>query len=461
MVPYLLLTACAHNSAATPVATPTATGSSSVVIEAIPTETPAPGIGQIEVPTDTQGPDQTQAAVLPDKVCDGITDVIDAALVQDINLTDGARLAPNTRFMKIWLVRNTGTCNWPAGTELVRIAGDTLSGPDRVPVTTVGPSREVELSIELKTPVLPDHVESLWRLRTPEGRLFGAVLFVDVAVEEGAPALALRLPAAPVPGVWPTGTATPVPTATPRPTLRPTAVPTLEPTATARPTQAPTPAPTSTVPPTSVPTSTPAPTATPLPTATPPPPDGPTATPVSASAYACDIVDSRFTPVVTQATGLGIPVTCATGATKSYSGQVQAFRQNVEQGDPHLRFRSFMILRHDTGKVYVLDGKDANAYEATPTTYTGPEGIPSDQVPATCAALTVPEGYMLPMGPIGAVWCNHSLWISVAGWPSEPAAFATLDIQETTNGLLIRSVTAGGEETLFAIDFDSRRATVY
>ena len=98
-----------------------------------------------------------------------------------------------------------------------------------MPITSVGPTGEAEISVELKTPAIPTQVESFWRLRTPEGRLFGAVLFVDIAVEQGAPALALRLPAAPAPGVQPTSQ---VPTATPSATpLPPTAVPTVAPTA--------------------------------------------------------------------------------------------------------------------------------------------------------------------------------------------------------------------------------------
>jgi hypothetical protein len=191
----------------------------------------------------------------------------------------------------------------------------------------------------------------------------------------------------------------------------------------------------------------------------------PTVTPAIETSSTCGALDDRFHSVINQATALGIQVLCATGPITTVSGQVQVFRQNVDQDDPQLRFRSFMILRDDTDKIYVLDGKDANTYEATVTTHACAEGIPPDEQPATCSGLSVPEGHILPTGRIGATWCNHSLWISAAGWPWEPAADATLEIQETTNGLLIEATTdatatQAAQVTLIAIDFGARRATV-
>jgi hypothetical protein len=437
LVLLLLVTACTPAGASTPQEPLTSTETPDPLVEpsAQDTATTVP-TEQTETVSAIEPSPTPQPAALPTlahKVCDPTTDTIDAAFIGDIGLADGTRLAPNTKFRKTWQVRNSGDCSWPDGTELVHITGYPLPGPQQVPVPRTGPARDITISVELMAPAGPGKYQSFWRLRTPDGRLFGAVLFVEIIVEEGAPALPPQL------------------------TVNPTTVPS---TPTPQPTQ--TPSPTVVVPPTAVAattTPTPAPTRTPVPTAT------PTATPVSDTSSTCGALDDRFHSVINQATALDIQVLCATGPIETVPGQVQLFRQNVDQDDPHLRFQSFMILRTDTDKIYVLDGKDANTYEATVTTHAGAEGVPPDEQPATCSGLSVPEGYIVPTGRIGATWCNYSLWISTAGWPWEPAADATLEIQEITNGLLIEATTdatatQAAQVYLIAIDFGARRATV-
>ena len=335
-------------------------------------------------------PEPVVLPTLAYRVCDHATDTIDAAFIGDIGQADVKRLPPRTKFQKTWQLRTTGDRSWPDGTELVRIAGDpALPGPQRIPVSRVAPERDITVSVELTAPAGSGQYEYSWRLCTPDGQLFGAVPFVAIIVEEGAPA------------------------PPPQPTVS---------------------------------------------AAT-------TITSTSDTPSTCGAPDDRFHSLINQATALGIQVLCATGPTKTVPGQVQVFRQNVAQDGPHLRFRSFMILRDDTDKIYVLDGKDTNTYEATVASYASADGVPPDEQPATCSGLSIPEGYALPIGRIGATWCNYSLWISAAGWPWEPAADATLGIQETTNGLLIQATAdaTATQETqvyLIAIDFGARHATV-
>jgi len=442
LVLLLLMTACAP--AGTPPSQGPPTSTETPLLPTVPasgedfppnTPTMVPAEQTETVATAEPSP-TPQPGVLPTpahKVCDPATDTIDSAFIGDIGLADGTHLAPNTKFKKTWQVRNTGDCSWPDGTELVRIAGDALPGPQKIPVSRTGPAQDITISVELTAPATPGEYENFWRLRTPDGRLFGAVLFVNFIVEEGAPTLP------PQPMVNPTNTVPPTPT------RQPTEIP----------------SPTAVAPPTAVATMMP----TPVPTHTPIPTSTPTITPAGDTSATCGALDDRFHSLINQATALGIQVLCATSPIETVPGQVQVFRQNVDQDDPHLRFQSFMILRDDTDKIYVLDGKDANTYEATVTTHACAAGIPSDEQPATCSGLSVPEGYILPTGPIGATWCNYSLWISTAGWPWEPAADATLAIQETTNGLLIEATTdatatQAAQVYLIAIDFGARRATV-
>jgi len=104
---------------------------------------------------------------------------IDSALVADLGLPDGTQVAPNARYRETWRLRNTGRCIWPEGTELVFISGDPIPGPQRAPVSQVGPGRDVDVTVELTAPAQPARYASYWRLQAPGGQLFGAVVYTD------------------------------------------------------------------------------------------------------------------------------------------------------------------------------------------------------------------------------------------------------------------------------------------
>lgn len=144
-------------------------------------------------------------------------------------------------------------------------------------------------------------------------------------------------------------------------------------------------------------------------------------------------------------------------------GNLQAFWADTEEGESELRFRSLVILREDTRKIYVLAGRDASTYMAQVTPYNATLDVDPDEPAPACAPLVPPEGYTVPTGSIGEAWCRRSLWASI-GWPREEAEAASLEIQETDNGLLIRATTGAASSpdsgsTHIAIDFDTMSAT--
>ncbi|NIV35100.1 MAG: hypothetical protein GWN58_38290, partial [Anaerolineae bacterium] len=66
---------------------------------------------------------------LPEPVC-----LPDAAFVADVTIPPGTTFPPETQMDKVWQVRNSGTCAWGVGYQLLRVEGGALGAPDLVPV---------------------------------------------------------------------------------------------------------------------------------------------------------------------------------------------------------------------------------------------------------------------------------------------------------------------------------------
>ncbi|KAF7337477.1 hypothetical protein MSAN_02220700 [Mycena sanguinolenta] len=112
-----------------------------------------------------------------------------ATFVNDLTLPDGQIFPPGAEFMKCWQMVNSGSVDWPAGTELVYVAGERLArevgGPASVRIGSVRVGAEVELwTGELKAPETPGRYVSYWRLRDDQGRLFGESIWIDINVTE-------------------------------------------------------------------------------------------------------------------------------------------------------------------------------------------------------------------------------------------------------------------------------------
>jgi uncharacterized protein with LGFP repeats len=81
-------------------------------------------------------------------------------------------------------MRNTGTCAWKAGTQLVFSSDDQLGGPPDVPVTApVAPGAEVDISVNLKAPSAPGSYQGKWQLRNHTGTFFGSAVWVRIVVQ--------------------------------------------------------------------------------------------------------------------------------------------------------------------------------------------------------------------------------------------------------------------------------------
>lgn len=111
-----------------------------------------------------------------------------AQYIKDITIPDGSQLAPGATFTKTWRLRNAGVCTW-SGYTLVFDSGDLMSGSSPIPIGTVSPGQDVDISVNLTAPSTSGSYRGYWRLRNGSGILIpvlggtqGKSFFVDIKV---------------------------------------------------------------------------------------------------------------------------------------------------------------------------------------------------------------------------------------------------------------------------------------
>ena len=107
---------------------------------------------------------------------------VSAQLVGGDDPPDGSRFEPNSPFIKVWHVRNSGHTVWPPGMDLVQISGDELQLTfGEVP--QAHPGQCVDLTACGKVPSSPGNYVSHIRLRLPDTSPVGPRLWVDFNVQ--------------------------------------------------------------------------------------------------------------------------------------------------------------------------------------------------------------------------------------------------------------------------------------
>lgn len=98
-----------------------------------------------------------------------------AEFVDDVTYKDGSLVDPNASFVKTWRLVNTGTCSWSSGYVLVFVSGERMNAPDSVPVTSgsIPPNGTVDISVTLKAPPSAGTYQGFFKLRSPDGIVFG------------------------------------------------------------------------------------------------------------------------------------------------------------------------------------------------------------------------------------------------------------------------------------------------
>ena len=117
---------------------------------------------------------------------------LSAAFVEDVTVPDGQVFPPGAEFVKCWRLLNDSGREWPESTDLVFLAGDSLSVATvnsgststntvvHVGKTAPGQTSDVWTG-ELKAPETPGRYVGYWRLRA-EGELFGNSLWIELVI---------------------------------------------------------------------------------------------------------------------------------------------------------------------------------------------------------------------------------------------------------------------------------------
>ena len=120
---------------------------------------------------------------LPEPACSP-----DAAFVADVTIPSGTAFRPEAQMDKVWQVRNSGTCAWGVGYQLVRVEGGTLGAADLVSVPPTAAGATADLAVTLEAPSQTGTYTNTWQLHTPDGTPFGPTLTLFFEVEAEAEA---------------------------------------------------------------------------------------------------------------------------------------------------------------------------------------------------------------------------------------------------------------------------------
>jgi len=112
-------------------------------------------------------------------------DCLGASYIADVTIPDNTQMDKGKEFVKTWSVRNSGTCDWPEDTVLVRVHSE-LGGPESVPVGAVAVGETVEISIDLVAPDDDGVFDGQWTLRTGDTDIPGGKVTAVIQAGEGA-----------------------------------------------------------------------------------------------------------------------------------------------------------------------------------------------------------------------------------------------------------------------------------
>lgn len=134
-----------------------------------PTSTPSPG------PTSTAAPSPTPTRT-PCRIA--------ASFLGDVTIPDDTALRPAETFLKTWRMRNSGACEWPAGTALRHVEGVRMANGIDALEEPVPVGETVDVAVPMRAPAEPGtHVER-FRLCDQGGVCFGPTVYVRIVVRK-------------------------------------------------------------------------------------------------------------------------------------------------------------------------------------------------------------------------------------------------------------------------------------
>jgi hypothetical protein len=136
----------------------------------LPTETP------FITPTKTFTPIPTQVSNLSDN-CDNFI------WVEDVTIPDGTQMNRSQVFVKTWKIKNSGTCSWGEGYQMIFDSGEKMSGQPQTFSGSIAPGQSVDVSVQFTAPTQVGEYVSIWKMANASGISFGDTLFVKIIIK--------------------------------------------------------------------------------------------------------------------------------------------------------------------------------------------------------------------------------------------------------------------------------------
>ncbi|HET6597576.1 MAG TPA: NBR1-Ig-like domain-containing protein [Anaerolineales bacterium] len=158
---------------------------------AVFTPTPSEPAETADSPT-ASTPEATGTATTPTQPLAQVTNALGTTValcdslqwVADVTVPDNTNMAPGQDFLKTWRVKNTGSCPWGDGYELVYADyADDMDGQPQPLTEVVQPGQEVEISVQFTAPTEIGEYLSAWQMQNPAGVTFEDIIFVKIIVQ--------------------------------------------------------------------------------------------------------------------------------------------------------------------------------------------------------------------------------------------------------------------------------------
>jgi hypothetical protein len=110
----------------------------------------------------------------------------EAEFVEDVTIPDHTVVERGHSAIKIWRIRNTGTCTWTPEYQIQLAGGNPFTWQKPSVIDIVNPGEETEISVEIVSPEIPGTYQAWWQLADESGYSFGP--FYHVIFESPRPA---------------------------------------------------------------------------------------------------------------------------------------------------------------------------------------------------------------------------------------------------------------------------------
>ncbi len=148
---------------------------------------PSDQTSQPYIPVTLVAPTLTStAAITPTQPAgDNDPDCVDSlTYIEDLTIQDGTVVAPGASLDKRWLVKNSGTCNWDVGYEILFTGGSEMGAITEQSLYPARSGAEATIQLFFTAPEEPGEYRSAWTATNPAGIAFGDPIYIYIIVEE-------------------------------------------------------------------------------------------------------------------------------------------------------------------------------------------------------------------------------------------------------------------------------------